>query len=1499
MIAGYTAWLTKQMDITQTPSPNFLALVLAADNEEFALRGAKPIQAGNDPQFAGQGYTASYDAFGNLTNPYQLTTNNIYAFNSPQNAANRRREWWTMVLNSKDQVRQRMAAALQEIVVISENDTTILAKHYGAANYWDMLAQGAFGKYRDLLEKVSYSPMMGTYLSHLRNRAHYTSGGIDIYPDENYAREIMQLFTIGLVLRHPDGSLVLGPDALPVPTYNQTDITELARVLTGLTFGARHAAVTVRRLSTQGYAMVPTSVAASPQIEFQGVNFTDFNTGAGEAFFQAPYLYPMKALGRFNGITYHDFNQYVTPAGGKDYPGASKVLFASKLGEPTKAGETVIPYVDISGVADLQTYPLADNDIRLAHNALAGDSTASTYNGHQNTPVVITRELIQRLVTSNPSPGYLYRASEVYRSTNGNLGAVMKAILLDYEARSLEVQDTLPGAGKQKEPLLHYASMFRALKASSSAPLASLNTMSVPFTGSDSPSITPYPSSELAKFPVGTSRMRLGDQTPFIGQSPQKAPSVFNWFLPDYVQPGIMADAGLFGPELQIDTESNVVNRVNRQYNIALMSLTAIFPGFSGDDFVTNSVNTAPRLLTDVATLTFDASNWDQPQTVTVRGYENGSSDGILGSSILHTVASADANYSNIYTPPLAFNIKDNDSTAAKIVAIAQSGGTTTVTEGGTPDTYTVVLTASPAATQTVTVTPSAVKPWQTAAAPAASTDVTVSPASLTFTDTNWNVPQTVTITAVDDAVADSFLVASAPYNVRAAVIRNAVTSTDADYNGSQVSDFNCLIADNDTAPRRFVPGKATATGIPVVTEGSTTDNYTVAFATSTAPTANVTLTFNYDNSRLALSCTDSTFATPSAGVATLTITPSTYTSARTITLTAVNDAVYQGVQFKTITHSTASTDTAYNALACAPVIVRVNDNDDAAANGISVVETWGASAAVEGAMTDTYFVVLDKAPSGTVTLTWTGNAGDVSGIANLTFTTATWNVPQTVTLTATDDLGVETTHLSPIKYVASGGGYTNVKFVNALIGDNDLNTSAGITVTQSGGTTAVAENSTTDTIDFKLLGQPSSDVAITLGTTPTGQTTLTGLTLSANGVLNFTPTNWNTVQTVTVTAVDDAISEGPHSATITSTVSSTDSRYNNFAIGDINVAITDNDTGSRIVIAPTSGTTEVTEGGATDVVNISLSGPAAPTANVIVNLVTTGQTTLSASTLTFTPANWTTPQAVTVTAFNDATSEVVFTDTLTATTDAAQPAGFISLTAATPVIVNDNDDLANAANTIQVILTNGATRVVEGGMTDTFEVALRRAPTANVTLTATQLPASMVSLSSGSLTFTPINWFVPQTVTVTAIDDAIVQGEHATTITYAANNAGGYVPGDIATVAVAIGDNEVSQPSVNVSTTTGSVTEGGTPFTYTLTIGAPPAAGATVRVAPSAYFQNAVNTAQVTFSPTSADFTNATTGGTQWNRVVTFTVTPINNAVAEPSINMAIVNTTTLIGGT
>jgi uncharacterized protein (DUF1800 family) len=542
MLAGYTAWINRQMDLGQTPSPSLMKLVMAADTEEFILRGNKPITFFNDPQFGGNASifnaaTRTWGASGVWTNNYPFRDN-------------RRREWWTLVLNGRDQLRQRMAMALHEIAVISENDASIDSYNFGAANYWDMLAANAFGPYRTILEKVTYSPMMGIYLSHLKNQARTGS----ISPDENYAREIMQLFSIGLVQRHLDGSLKLDPTtALPLPTYDQGDITEMARVMTGLSFGRQHALVTA-----------PTYPTASVQrIGADAVN-TDFFATNGHRYWQAPWTSDMRMFG-----TYHDFNEY-TAYTGLDLPegvsAASKILFRGKI------GQTVIPQRTASDAS-------GSSDIADALDALAA---------HPNTPVFISRLLIQRFTTANPSTGYLYRVAQKYQQTGGNLGEVLKAILLDHEARSLTLADTSVSHGKPKEPILHYTAMLRGLKCYTGAPLANLASMPVPFTALESPQTTPYEASELAKFPAGTKRFRYFDTEAALTQSPQSAPSVFNWFLPDYVVPGPLAQAGLVAPELQVATESNVVNIINEHYAVLFATIppgTTVKPGRGLDDF--------------------------------------------------------------------------------------------------------------------------------------------------------------------------------------------------------------------------------------------------------------------------------------------------------------------------------------------------------------------------------------------------------------------------------------------------------------------------------------------------------------------------------------------------------------------------------------------------------------------------------------------------------------------------------------------------------------------------------------------------------------------------------------------------------------------------------------------------------------------------------------------------------------------------------------------------
>ncbi len=353
--------------------------------------------------------------------------------------------FWNIALRGEDQLRQRVAFALSQILVASDENGTVYNWQEGLAHYHDTLATHAFGNFRDLLEAVTLHPIMGVYLSHLRNaKADPETGSV---PDENFAREIMQLFSIGLVELHPDGTLKLDGNGLPIQTYDQTTITEMAKVFTGWTF--------------------------------QQENPQDWMWRWGEPNFTAPMM---------NYPAYHD-------------DGPKTIVTGRQL----PAGQ--------GALKDL-------ND------------TLDTLFAHPNTGPFISRQLIQRLITSNPSPGYVYRVARVFADNGagvrGDLRAVVRAILLDHEARSLEVA-AQPNFGKVREPLIRLVSLWRAMDV------------------------------ELASGQIYYFWSNYD-----LSQGPLTSPSVFNFYRPDYVPVGDLARAGLFAPELQIHTDTSAMSVPNR-----------------------------------------------------------------------------------------------------------------------------------------------------------------------------------------------------------------------------------------------------------------------------------------------------------------------------------------------------------------------------------------------------------------------------------------------------------------------------------------------------------------------------------------------------------------------------------------------------------------------------------------------------------------------------------------------------------------------------------------------------------------------------------------------------------------------------------------------------------------------------------------------------------------------------------------------------------------------
>lgn len=400
-----------------------------------------------DEQFAvpASSHVAHWDA---LT--AQLRTVNPSAWAGQDGVFN---AFWRTAVTGDDQLRQRVALALSQIFVISMQDTFVGNEPRAVAHYLDLLAARGTGRYRDLLEGVALHPMMGRYLSALGNRKADTRTGR--VPDENFAREVMQLFSIGLYRLNADGTHQLA-DGQPVETYGPADITGLARVFTGWSWAC---------------PVVPTAT-----------QHTCFSTGSVSV----------------SGSSRSDPERAMKPM--ILYPGMHAPEEKRFLG-------TVVP-AHTDGMTSL----------RIALDTLAG---------HPNVAPFISRQLIQRLVTSNPSPAYVRDVAQVFSTSGGDLKAVVKALLLHDEARR-------PGAtdGKVREPLLRMTAYYRAFNARSDG-----------------------------------GHWRIGntdDPASRLGQSVLRSPSVFNFYRPGYVQPGsAAAAAGLVAPELQIAHETSAAGYVN------------------------------------------------------------------------------------------------------------------------------------------------------------------------------------------------------------------------------------------------------------------------------------------------------------------------------------------------------------------------------------------------------------------------------------------------------------------------------------------------------------------------------------------------------------------------------------------------------------------------------------------------------------------------------------------------------------------------------------------------------------------------------------------------------------------------------------------------------------------------------------------------------------------------------------------------------------------------
>ena len=607
---------------------------------------------------------------------------------------------------------------------------------------------------------------------------------------------------------------------------------------------------------------------------------------------------------------------------------------------------------------------------------------------------------------------------------------------------------------------------------------------------------------------------------------------------------------------------------------------------------------------TNTVTLVFTPSNWFTLQTVTVTAVDDGDVEPTNLSLITHAVLSADAQYNAVAARDVVVVITDNDVPAP---TITQSGGSTLVTEGGATDDYQIVLNVAPTDDVTITI----------------STDgqTSVSPSTLTFTPTGgltpWNVPQTVTVTAFDDFIDEG---------AHMSTITHSAASADLAYDGVSIPDVTANITDNDTAGVTITE----SAGSTEVIEGGLTDTYFVALTSE--PTADVTITITPD-------------AQSTVNPTSLIFTSANWNTAQTVTVTAMDDSDIEALNphTSTITHSLgSSSDPNYTtgAFTIISVVANVTDNDVA---GVTIIETDASTAVAEaGATNDSYTMKLNTQPAvatdvtikitpdmQTTLISATDTDGGIPDAVTLVFTTANWDTAQTVTVTAVDDLVAEgTPHTGTITHSASSGDtdYTGV-FINNVYANIIDDDTPGVTITPS--STSVAEVGGTDTYDVVLDTPPTAPVTITIS--PDAQTTVSPTSLL------FTSTNWNTAQTVTVTAVDDLVAESdPHTGTIAHGAASSDGLYDGLStIIPVTVSITDNDT-AGVTITESLGSTTVIEGVATATDDYTIVLTSEPTAVVTVYVTPDAETTVSPTSLVFTAANWNSAQTVTVMAIMD-----------------------------------------------------------------------------------------------------------------------------------------------------------------------------------------------------------------------------------------------------------------------
>ncbi|MGD2044989.1 MAG: Ig-like domain-containing protein [Gemmatimonadota bacterium] len=821
--------------------------------------------------------------------------------------------------------------------------------------------------------------------------------------------------------------------------------------------------------------------------------------------------------------------------------------------------------------------------------------------------------------------------------------------------------------------------------------------------------------------------------------------------------------------------------------------------------------------------VTFTAATWDQPRSVVVTGVDDAVGDGDQESQITVSVdPTSDPDFTGLAPRTLTVTTVDDDLVG---FTLGETDGTVVNESGTLSDAVAVRLNTEPLATVVLRVTSADLG------------EVTVLPATLTFTPATADQPLAVVVSGVDDLVEDGDVVTEVTVAVDTAL------TLDPAYDTVSARTVNVTTLDDENP--NIVIGETG--GGTSVEETGTTDVFTVIL--SAQPLTDVVLNVvPADPGEVAV---DSL---------TLTFTPSTWSVPRTVTVTGVDDGYVDGDQVTPVIVSVdaASSDDAWDAVADRSVPVTTTEVNAS----FAVTQSGGSTSVHESGTTDILTVTLDGSPASPVVLTVsTGDPGEVvADSSTLTFTPTDWSTPKTVTLSGVSDGTVDGPQVTTVTVAVDPGSdprYVGLSPASVPVTTTDADVAA-FTVTETGGSTTVDERGSTDALLVVLDAQPLSNVVLTVASQDAGEV------VADSSTLTFTPTDWSTPKTVTLTGVEDADEDGDQLTLVTFAVDDAGSDNLWDGVSNQSVVVTTVDVTAGFTVAQTGGGTTVDESGTTDALTVSLSEQ--PASNVVMTVTSAdpGEVTVDSATLTFTPSTWSTPKTVTVAGVNDGQVDGPRLTAVTFAVLAGSDPAYAALAPQQVIVTTTDDDLAG----FSVTETGGTTSVDESGTTDQLTVVLTAQPISNVLMTVTSANTGEVTVDSTTLTFTPVTWNVAKTVTVTGSDDAVADGSQLTDVTVAvdagSDSAFAALPPRVVTVETT--DDEVADFAITESGGSTSVTEGGSSDTFTVVLLARPSSTVTI-------LASSPDTGEVTVSPSSVSFPPG-----QWANPKTFTVTGVND---------------------